>query len=206
MTKIHSLSAAVALPELDIFTVPPTQVVIEKSVETEHRPTSTLNSSSIIEFNISTSPDEYILFYETYFYISAKIKLSSTTPLSIGETEWKSVEPVRNFMHSMIKMVEVSIGGKEITRSPQTYAYRAYLENLLGFEQSSKNSFLSSIGWKSDADLKEMMKPKTFSESEGKEFEFYGKLHTDLTFQNKAIIGGSNISVRILLHSPEFLF
>jgi hypothetical protein len=46
MNAIHELSSLVALPEFDLFGVPPAQLTVEKDSQTEHRPISTLSSSS----------------------------------------------------------------------------------------------------------------------------------------------------------------
>lgn len=77
--KIHPLSQIAPLPELDIFTIPSTQVAIERDNITEQRPTSNIRSTSLIEFNFITNEDEYIQFKESLFAISLRIKLKKKT-------------------------------------------------------------------------------------------------------------------------------
>lgn len=67
------------LPELDIFVVPPEQNSIERSYEVQYRPISSLDSTKIIEFNIPTSKDEYILLHETYLYFKVQLIIQKTT-------------------------------------------------------------------------------------------------------------------------------
>jgi hypothetical protein len=76
MNAIHELSSLVALPEFDLFGVPPTQLTVEKDIQTEHRPISTLSSSSSpIQFEIHTGIDEYIQIRECELYPCTRVSL-----------------------------------------------------------------------------------------------------------------------------------
>jgi hypothetical protein len=46
MNAIHELISLVALTEFDLFGVPPTQLTVEKDIQTEHRPIATLSHLS----------------------------------------------------------------------------------------------------------------------------------------------------------------
>ena len=52
--------------------------------------------------------------------------------------------PVNNFLHSLIKQVDVYLNGKQVTPAMGTYAYRSYIETLLNYDVSAKKSQLSS--------------------------------------------------------------
>jgi hypothetical protein len=74
MHPIHELSSLVALSEFDLFGVPPTQLTVERDIQTEHRPISILNNSSPpIEFEIHTGIDEYIQMRECELNLHIRI-------------------------------------------------------------------------------------------------------------------------------------
>ena len=54
------------------------------------------------------------------------------------------VAPVNNFLHSLFKQVDVYLNGKQVTPAMGTYPYRAYIETLLNYDVSAKESQFSS--------------------------------------------------------------
>ena len=93
MSTIHELSSVLALPEFDIFGVPPTQLTVEEDIQTEHRPISVITDSiSPIEFEIHTGIDEYINLGKSELYLCIKIKLKKTNmskDVAITTDDWK---------------------------------------------------------------------------------------------------------------------
>ena len=131
---IHDLSTQALLSELDLFSVPPTQVSVDRSVETEHKPNTSLSKNvSPIEFKFITAPNEYVLLDQSY--ITFVFKLSSPTAV-----DWNSIKLSRNLLGSIIHKIDLIVNGKEISTSPQSYAYRSYFENLIGYSQSAKSN------------------------------------------------------------------
>ena len=51
---------------------------------------------------------------------------------------------VNNFLHSLFKQVDVFLKEKQVTQATSTYAYRAYLETLLNYGPSAKDSQLTA--------------------------------------------------------------
>ena len=120
MDTIHQLSHATPLPEFDIFGVPGTQTTVMRDLVTEHRPISSVESSSVIQFEIPTSTDEYVRFDETELYIKAKFDIKQETDKD-GKNiakNWYSVSPINYLLHSMIKQIDVFIGDKLVSASP----------------------------------------------------------------------------------------
>ena len=63
-----------------------------------------------------------------------------------GQTD---VAPVNNFLHSLFKQVDVYLNGKQVTPAMGTYPYRAYIETLLNYDASAKESqFTSALYYK----------------------------------------------------------
>jgi hypothetical protein len=88
MNKIHHLSSITPLPELDIFSLPPTQLSIEKNFITEHKPIANLTSDSSIEFNVNSGIDEYIQLKDTQLYMKIKVDIAKAAG-HIVEDDWK---------------------------------------------------------------------------------------------------------------------
>ena len=85
--------------------------------------------------------DEYLDLSKTILVVEGSIKDSRGADLNTGQA---SVAPVNNFLHSLIKQVDVYLNGKQVTPAMGTYAYRSYLETLLNYDVSAKKSQLSS--------------------------------------------------------------
>ncbi|XP_074596225.1 uncharacterized protein F54H12.2-like [Brevipalpus obovatus] len=208
MSLIHPLSSTAMLSELDLFGVPPTQLSIEQGYETEHRPLSILSSSAPIEFVIATAADEYILFSESYLML--KFRLTDVVrPTADNTTDpWNDISFVNNLLGSMFEACKISIGNKELTFSSGNYAWRSYLENFLGYGNEAKNSHLMCGGYfdsHEDFFFKDTYKPVGGEDKQkSRPISLLGKLHTDLTFQERAIIGGADIRIQLIPNSPQF--
>jgi hypothetical protein len=213
MHKIHELSGVTTLPEFDIFTVPPTQLTIDKNIVTEHRPIAPIsdNNTKDIEIYVNSGVDEYILLRETLFSLKLKVTIKKKTG-TLAEADWKKIQPVNNLLHSIFKNIDLEIEGRSLCKSENTYPYKAYLENFLGFSETTKAGFLSSVGWydelkKNDIneDQAKLIEPKTFNTNGiGKSINLLGKLNLDLAFQPRALIGGTRLKFTLTPNKPDF--
>ena len=212
MNKIHNLSQITTLADFDLFSVPPTQLTIEKNIVTEHRPLSTLTETSTIEFSLSSSVDEYINLRETMLYMKIKVNLTPATGATISDADWKKIQPVNNLLHSLFRTIDLEIEGKSINQAPQTYAYKAYFETLLGFTDEAKLGYLSAAGWYNDEINKaaidnevDLLTPSTIkTDGTGRTIELMGKLHLDLAFQPKALLGGTKLKFSLIPNPKTF--
>ena len=205
---LHEMSNSVPLPRFDLFGVPPTQQMIEKDIVTEHRPISSIDPASFLQFEIKSAVDEYIDMEKLYLYLKIKIKKPADSKLD--QTKFfTSFAVVNNLLHSLIKQLDIFIGDQQFNTSSPTYAYKAYFENLLGFSKSAKDlSYLSSALWFNDEDEKSnnVDSKRTTLFSAFKPVDLFGKLHTDLSFQGRSLLGGSKLILRILFNEPSFYF
>src|ERR1700712_4764613 len=117
-TSIHQMSSSVPLPKFDLFGVPPTQGVIERDIVTEHRPITSIDPSSFVQFEIFTAVDEYLDLEKLFLYLKVRVNLDST----ITDSDWIDVSPVSYLMHSVIRQMDIFIGDKQITTTSPTYA------------------------------------------------------------------------------------
>ena len=217
MSTIHELSPLVALPEFDIFGVPPTQLTVESDIQTEHRPISVISDSiSPIEFEINTGLDEYINLGKSELYLCLKINLKKTNLAAVkamSTDNWKEISPVNYLLNSMFKQIKISIGQSVITSASLNYAYVAYIDALLNYSPDVKKTHLQTSFWHRDItgsmdDINEerSIRIRTIGSnlSEGREIELYGNLHLDLCSQMKSILGGVTINVALIPNDPKF--
>ncbi|XP_074596459.1 uncharacterized protein F54H12.2-like [Brevipalpus obovatus] len=210
MSLIHPLSSSAMLSELDLFGVPPTQLSVERGYETEHRPVSSLSSSTPIEFIITSCQDEYIMFSESYLMLKFRLcDLVKKDNEVIEGDVWPHISFSQNLLGSMFESCKVAIGNKEITFSSGNYAWRSYIETILGYGHESKLSFLTCNGYFADHLLKDKFK-KSYepgandNKTKSKSICLLGKLNMDLTFQEKAMIGGADIRIQLVPNAPRF--
>ena len=141
MSYVHPFSKRCDKSEIDLFSVPPTQQSLERGRWIDYAPLSSVeNTDSPINFLV-TGTDEYIDLSKTILTITGKIVKDNEAVLDANQTD---VAPVNNFLHSLFKQVDVYLNGKQVTPAMGTYAYRAYIETLLNYDVSAKESQFSS--------------------------------------------------------------
>lgn len=195
--------------ELELFTVPPTNISMEKGICIEGMPISSITPGSPIEFNISSS-DEYIDVGRTVLYIKAKITKKDKSALEADS----KVGPVNLWLHSLFSQVDVKLNGKLISPSVNTYPYRAYLETLLSYGSDAKDSQLTSELWYKDIAVMDANDPHEADlantgfvargalTAQSKSVEMIGRLHCDIFQQDRYLLNGVEMNVK-LIPSPE---
>ena len=142
MSYVHPYSKRCEKSEIDLFSIPPTQLSLEKGRWIDYRPLSSVqNDDSAITYLISGT-DEYIDLSKTILVVGGKVTAADGNELSGGGQA--NVAPVNNFLHSLFRQVDVYLNGKQVTPAMGTYAYRSYIETLLNYDVSAKKSQLSS--------------------------------------------------------------
>ena len=147
MAYVHPYSKRCEKSEVDLFSIPPTQLSLEKGRWIEYRPLSSVqNNDSAITFVIAGT-DKYLDLSKTILVVEGKVVAGTGGDLSTGQA---SIAPVNNFLHSLFRQVDVYFNGKQVTPAMGTYAYRSYLETLLNYDVSAKESQLSSAMYYKD--------------------------------------------------------
>ena len=116
------------------------------------------------------------------------------------------IGPVNNFMHSIFNQVDEFFNQKPISPPNNAYAYRLYIETLLNYGSAAKKSHLTSALWYTDTPGK---MNATNDENEGlsnhrnlmgeeKNIDMVGYLHCDVFNQDKLLINGVEVRVRLV--------
>ena len=215
MSLVNEGTPVTAVPELDIFSKAPVQVSIEKSYIEEVRPLAPLNTGGHIEFIINSGENEYVRLNDTTLYGRFHVELHKTgaTP-DISEADWNKIHIVNNFMHSLWYQIDLSIGDTQTSLSLQTYPYKAYIETVLASTHQARKTYLKSTifnedtptGTSNDDRRAYIVSFDNSRPSMGKSCEFEGKLHLDLCQQNRPILGGTKIKIRLVPHNSKFYF
>lgn len=189
--------------ELDLFATPPTQTSVENGKFVFFRPISTISNDAPIEFYIPGSGDEYIDLSRTMLYMKVRLTPKTET-LEKTTNKTYSVGPVNNWLHSMFSQVDIYLNQKCITPPSNSYMYRSYIEHLLNFGSDAKKSHLTNSLFYTDSaghfektnnDNEGFAKRVTFAN--GKEFEMYGHLHCDLFNQDKYLVNGVDLTIKL---------
>ena len=180
MSYVHPFSKRCNKSEVDLFSVPPTQQSLERGRWIDYAPLSSVqNPDSAITFLIAGT-DEYIDLSKTILTVTGNImKKDGTTKLTGGDQP--NVAPVNNFLHSLFRQVDVYLNGKRVTPAMGTYAYRSYIETLLNYDVSAKESQFSSALYYKDTATK---------------MEATGSLPTTKVLNYKTAQSGTDASVK----------
>jgi len=221
MSNAYNLAPETTSPELDLWGVFPVQRSIIKDSQYEARPISSLNNSSApITFEIKCGSNEYLQFRECELYMCIRINLAkvpvvgSSKPTQLEFDDWKQISPVNFLLHSLFKQVTVTIGNTTVTSSSRFYPYRAIFEGLLYHSAEAHKTTLSQALWHKDTAgsmndfnqtrIKGFVPTDKKDLSKSQEVELMGKLHIDLAFQDRAIIGDTNINITLYPNDPKF--
>ena len=139
MNFVHQKSEECTKTELDLFSVPPTQVSLEKGLWVDHQPVSSVSDAGPITF-VCPGTEDYTDLPKTILVVRAKVTKADGTDLDADER----VGIVNNFLHSLFEQVYVFLKQKQVTQATGTYAYRAYLETLLNYGPAAKRSQLTA--------------------------------------------------------------
>lgn len=206
MALIHEKSCECVKSELDLFALPLTQASVENGRWVDKGPISSLDGDAPIEFKIEGSETEYIDLSNSYIYVKAKIIKEDGTNL-VGETD---AAPINLFLHGLFSQVDMTLGDTLVTSNSSPYPYRAYLETLLSFGNTAKESqFTSSLWFKDTAghmgitDNTGWTSRKAFI-ALSKSVDMLGKLHLDMMFQDRYILNNVDIRLRLIRARNEF--
>ena len=213
MNFVHSKSQECIKTELDLFSVPPTQVSLEKAHWIDHQPVSSVSDGGPITF-LSPGTEDYVDLSKTVLVVRAKVTKANGTDLEADE----KVGVVNNFLHSLFKQVDVFLKEKQVTQATGTYAYRAYLETLLNYGPAAKKSQLTAAMYYKDTAGKMnvadptlpdananhgLKKRYAFSKTSGV-IEMAGPIFSDIFFTERLLLSFVDLKVVLNRNGNEF--
>ena len=211
---IHKDSCMCGKSELDLFTVPATQVEMNKGFWEDVDPVSSIGASDTIEFLCAANSDVYTDLANSYLHVKPKITNADGSNLA-GTAQ---VGPVNLWMHALFSQVEVYLNNKLVTPSSTSYPYRAYMETVLNFSKDAKASHLTSaLFYKDQAGKMDAVNPlpdlvdanKGSKESHAhtsasKSVAMEGRIHSDLFAIDRYILGAVPIKIKLVRSRNPF--
>src|SRR5277367_4365931 len=107
MALMHPLSQECSKSELELFSLPPTQIAVQSSYVNHYSPISSIAEASVIDFSISGNPDEYIDLADTVLSCTVKITKEDGSALTADESA--TVAPCNYFLHALFSQVDVTL-------------------------------------------------------------------------------------------------
>jgi hypothetical protein len=206
MAVKHNSSCEGMRSELDIFTLPPTQTTIDRGDWVHYQPIAALGDDSPLEFVIPGHGTEYLDLSNTLFQCVVQVKLSDGKDF-VDTTE---AGPVNNWMHSIFSQIDIFLNQKMISAPHHMYPYRAYIENLLNFNETSKNTQLTSVLFYPDEAGKfDLLNNSGYLARKGytklsNKVDMIGRLHCDIFNMNKFLLNGVELRVKMTRSKSDF--
>ena len=199
--------------ELDLFALPPVQTSVEHASMKDYYPVSGMIQSGPLEFTISGSTEHYLDLSSAFLYVTAHISQDGVSNLDDAADK---AGPVNNWIHSLFSQVDVSLNGKLVSSSSNTYAYRAYIETLLSFGRACKKTFLTNGIWYKDkaGELDTLVRGGAVPNiglskrmslcAENRKVDLIGYIHDDVFRQQRLLPPGVSVKVRFVRASEDF--
>ena len=208
---MHEQSSAATKSELNIFSVPPTQVAVERSFFEEIRPVNTVTNAGPYDFSIDGS--HYMIdLASNFLYLKIKIINNDGTDLA-DDTE---VAPINLIGKTFLQQVKLFINSKLAYDSGPDYAFIAYLLTDLNYGRAAKETHLASAGYVldhteevNDVDLLDTnvnpgwLKRKAWFRN-SREVEFMSTLHVPFAHQEKYLLSNVDIRFELFRNTDRF--
>lgn len=190
----------IALSEnLDVFRVPPTQVLTERQWFSRHYPIAKPSANDHLQFAFRTSPSEYVDLSQTFLKLRLKVILTGT---SLTNDHHKKISFVNYPLESIFAQKDLYLNNKKITSSNIVNGYRSSFDAEFFFGKRAKETWLKTANYVMD---NYHNKPdQTQSGYIGKEIELMGLLHFDIALQERLLLGGLNYQLNLVPNSPNF--
>ena len=197
--------------ELDVQAVPPTMTAMEEGEWIEHYPIAALNNSAPIEFIIPSQTEKWTDLNQSFLYLKVKVTKADGTNLE----DDTSTSVVNNLLHSLFTSIDLYLNNKLVTSNSDTYPYRAYIEHLLSYNTSSKDTQLRAMSlWAEDTaghmqanthdGANVGLKTRRSRIHESRVCELAGRLHLDIALQEKYLPNGIEMRLRLNKTSNAF--
>lgn len=192
--------------ELDLFTVPPTQVVIKRGFWDEVQPMHPITNDGPYEFRIPPDP-HYIQMNKNYIYMQLRIK----KPAVAAGAAIPAYGPINLIGKTFFKQVKCFLGGRLVFDSSDKYAYRSYFETELNFGYDAKTSHLQSAlyfhesGSKVDTKDSEGFKARAALFKDDAIIEVSAPLHIDMFLQDRYLLNFTDFRLELHRNSNAFV-
>ncbi len=199
--------------ELELFTVPPTQIAIDSGYWHEVHPKNTLTTSGPYEFHITSDP-HWMDLSRNYIHMKLKITKSDGTdipePTLVNNVSKYPCAPINLLGKTFFKQIKLWLNNKLCYDSGDLYAYRAYLETMLNYGREAKNTHLQAGLYYIDESGKMDDKNNFGFRQRGawcktsRVLELMAPIHTDLFNQDRLMVNHMDLKLELHRNSDDF--
>ena len=209
--------ASMHTEDLALFAVPPLNTAEINKTWVEYRPTCNVQGEfSSIDFCIPGNSLQYVDLSNTELHTEIEITKEDGGELDTeGQDYPESGLPIDMIHHTMWSQMIVELNQNVVSFSNTNYMYKAAIETLLGYSHDTKLTQLSVIGYTGDEgnfDALHPTKPAAGQDASSlnqglyrrsgwfrgnKTAQFVGPLLADICNQNRLILNGVDINIRL---------
>lgn len=212
MTTYHERSYEGGVANLDLFSLPLSEMAVEAMQHISYFPIAPVTEkTNVIEFNISTS-DDFVDIGGASFSAEGKVIVDSEKEeIKAGDgVPEKVVALSNNLLHALIDRVDIFVNNVNISHTPQ-YFINAYLHVLMNGTAVERDNHLKTQLWfqapagKSE-DLTAAppgLATRIKLARNQRQIFLPGPLYTPLTRMRKYLVPGCTVTLRIHLTKPE---
>lgn len=172
MEYLHVESAPSSKSELNLFSIPTTQVAIESRYEVEYRPSASLESSQVHDVIVPPSEDLTDL---SATMLHLKVIVTDSTGSATKHT--LKALMTKNFGNALFEQIDIFLNGVNLSQASNMYHYQSFIEELL-------YRFPSQIdqGNFSKKEMEFVVADRTY--------DLYFRLHLPICQQDRLMING----------------
>ena len=196
--------------KLALFQRPYVENAVNEIYYVDFAPRNSFSRGSSIEFNIAPTSPDYIDLSKSRLRVKARILQSDGKPIGTDN----NVGFVNLTLHSLFRQVDLMLQGKII--SPDigvNYPYKAILDVILNYGFSAKESQLQSeLYFKDEGGMDNPprhgnpgLEKRYILTKTGLAVAMEGPLHLDIAQQDRPLLNGVGITLKMYPNSDKFL-
>ena len=190
--------------ELCLFEPLNAQAVMESSMWYDCYPTSSIDNSSYVEFNIHNSnPNAYLDMNDTVLEVKAYVLAKDGKQIAASGAAASSpnISTTNYLLHSMFEDVALYLNNVKIEGGNSLYPFKAVLQNKLNLSAETRDIQLRSAGYIDDV----MERRQKFCDN-SVVFQLMGCLNVDFfQTQSKYLLPGVNVRLRLTRSKNDFV-
>jgi hypothetical protein len=211
----HHMSGEAVKSEMDLYTVPPTQISIQECFSAEYFPVSSIENQTQIEFFVKGSAEDYIDPSKIFLNVKARIVSTVGGKVTVLADD-ALVTPVNNLLHSMFSEVNVFLGDKLVSTSNNQYPHKAYFTALMMNSGLADKSYLAMEMFYKDkksafsdrdptkAESYDGLKKRYLRSKNSRIMDMTGRLHVDIFNQDKLLPNNLDITLKLKRSTDAF--
>ena len=189
--------------EMSIFEPAPSDTAVYSREWIQFRPSNQITEGSAIEFSIAQQSAAYMDLKRSILNIKFRLVDENNAPLDTNVV----AGPVNLTLHSLFSQVDFALQQNSVSHLGTTYPYKAYIDTILNTNEMEQHNILTSQLFYKDVKNHDDNDAKTGSNlglfkrykrtQGGKIIDLEGPILLDLFQQNRLIVNGVSLSLKL---------